>query len=57
MEYVGAAFGPVVNSPNMDKGITTHAININYNYYMENIKNLTINTTNILHLFKRILQT
>ena len=38
MEYLGAG-GPVMNSPNVDKGITTLAININLNYSMENIKN------------------
>ena len=38
MEYLGVG-GPVVNSPNVDKGITTLAMNINLNSYMKNIKN------------------
>ena len=41
MEYLGAG-GPVANSPNVDKGITTLAMNINLNSYMENIKNRTL---------------
>ena len=52
MEYV-AAGGPVVNSPNVDKGITVLAINMNLNSYIENI----INTTNISQLFKITLET
>ena len=50
LEYLGAG-GSVVNSANVNKGITALAININLNFYMENIK------TNILQLFKRRLQT
>ena len=38
MVYLGAD-GTVVNSPNVDKGITTLAINLNLNSYMKNIKN------------------
>ena len=38
MEYLGAG-GPVVNSPNVDKGITSFAMNVNLNSYMENIDN------------------
>ena len=38
MEYLGAG-GSVVNSPSVDKRITTPAINLNLNSYMENIKN------------------
>ena len=41
MEYLGAG-GPVVNSPNVDKGITTLAMDINLNSYMENIKIRTL---------------
>ena len=40
MEYLGAG-GPVVNSPNFDKGITTFAVYINLNSYIEKIKNTT----------------
>ena len=38
MEYLGAG-RPVVNFPNVGKGITTLAMNMNLNSYMENIKN------------------
>ena len=41
MEYLGAV-GPVVNSPNVDKGIPTFAVDIKVNSYMENIKNRTL---------------
>ena len=41
MEYLGAGRA-AVNSPNVDKGITTLAININLNSSMENIKNRTL---------------
>ena len=41
MEYLGAG-GPVKNFPNVEKGITTLAININLNSYMENIKKRTL---------------
>ena len=41
MEYLGAS-GLVVNSPNVDKGITTLAMDINLNSYMENIKIRTL---------------
>ena len=41
MEYLGAG-GTAVNSPNVDKGITALAININLNSSMENIKNRTL---------------
>ena len=44
MEYLGAG-GPVVNSPNVDKGITTLAINLNLNLY----KFLTWKTLKIEH--------
>ena len=37
MEYLGAD-GPAVNFPNVHKGIT--AMNANFNYYMENMKNV-----------------
>ena len=46
MEYLGAG-GSIVNSPNVDKVITTLAMNINLNSFMENI----------LQLFQRTLQT
>ena len=38
MEYL-AAGGTVVNSPNVDKGITTLAVYGNLNSYIKNIKN------------------
>ena len=41
MEYLGAG-GPVVNSPNVNKGTTTFAMNINLNSYMKDIKNRTL---------------
>ena len=41
MEYLGAG-EPIVNSPNVDKGITTLAISINLNSYIENFKNRTL---------------
>ena len=41
MEYLGAG-GPVVNSPNVDKVITTLAMNINLSSSMENINNRTL---------------
>ena len=41
MEYLGAGGPAVVNSPNVDKGITTLAMNINVKSYMESIKNGT----------------
>ena len=41
MEYLGVG-GPVVNSPNVDKGITTLTINVNLKSYIENIKNRTL---------------
>ena len=41
MEYL-AAGEPVVNSSNVDKGITTLAMNINLNIYIENTKNRTL---------------
>ena len=40
MEYLDVG-GPLMNSPNVDKGTTTLATNINLNSYMENIKNRT----------------
>ena len=43
MEDLGAG-GPVVNSPNVDKGIAVLAMNINLNSYTENIKNSTLQT-------------
>ena len=39
MTMVVGASGPVVNSPYVNKGITTLATNINLNSYVENIKN------------------
>ena len=38
MEYLDAG-RPVMDSPNIDKGITTLAMNENLNSYMKNIKN------------------
>ena len=40
VEYLGVS-GPVVNSVNVDKGITTLAINVNLDFYIENIRNRT----------------
>ena len=37
MEYLRPG-GPVVNSQNVDTGITTLAMNVNFNSYMEKIK-------------------
>ena len=37
MKYLGAD-GPKVNSTNVKKGITTLAMNINLNYYLETLK-------------------
>ena len=37
MEYPGRG-DPLVNSPNVDKGITALAINISLNSYIENIE-------------------
>ena len=51
MEYVDAA-GPVVNSPNINKGITL-AINLNPNSYMENIKNRTLQTLKTFRTFSK----
>ena len=39
-EYLGAS-GPVLNFPNVDKRITTLAVNVNLNSYIENTKNVT----------------
>ena len=47
------ASGPVVNSPNVDKGITTLALNINLNSYMENIKNRTLQTLQTFYNFSK----
>ena len=52
MEYLGAG-GPVVNSPNVDKGTTTLAMNINLNSYMENIKNRTLWTLQTFYNFSK----
>ena len=41
MEYLGVG-GPVVNSPNVEKGVTTLAMNISLNSYTEKIKNRTL---------------
>ena len=38
MKLISGAGEPVVNPPSVDKGITTLAVNINLNSYMENIK-------------------
>ena len=42
MEYLGAG-GPVMNSSNVDKGITTLATNIDLNSYLENTNKNIIN--------------
>ena len=49
MEHLGAS-GPAVNSPNVDKGIITLAMNINLNSYMESIKNRTLQTLQTFHI-------
>ena len=41
MEYLCVG-GPVMNFPNVDKGIATLAININLSSYTEHIKNRTL---------------
>ena len=46
MEYLDAG-GPVVNSPNVDKGITTGF------YKIENIKNRTLKTLQTCHIFSK----
>ena len=43
MKYLGAG-GFLANHPNVDKGITAIAINVNLISYAENIKNSTIQT-------------
>ena len=52
MEYLGAG-EPVVNSPNVNKEITTLAINIILNSYIENIKNKTLQILQIFHTFSK----
>ena len=41
MEYLNVS-GSAVNSVNVDKGITTLAINLNLDSYIENIRNRTL---------------
>ena len=41
IENLGAG-GPVVNSPSVDRGITTLAIKLNLNSYMGNINSRTL---------------
>ena len=58
MKLISGAGEPVVNPPSVDKGITTLAVNINLNSYMENILTKNIKSTNnISNLFKRTFQT
>ena len=52
MEYLGAG-GQVVNSPNVNKGITALGININLNSYIENIKNKILWTLQTFHTISR----
>ena len=51
-EYLGAG-GPVVNSLNVNRGITTLTININLNSYIENIKNRTLKTLQTFYTFSK----
>ena len=47
-----SAVGSVVNSPNVNKGITAHAININlgsYNSYIENFKTRALEKLKTFH--------
>ena len=41
MEYPGV-HGPVVISPNVDKEITTLAVSVNFDSYIENHENRTL---------------
>ena len=52
MEYLGAG-EPVVNFLNVDKGIITHAIKINLNSSIKDIKNRTISTLQIFQTFSK----
>ena len=52
MEYLGES-GPVENSPNVGKGITTVAKNINLSFYMEKIKNKTLKTLQTFYNFSK----
>ena len=52
MEYLGAG-GQVVNSPNVNKGITALGININLNSYIENIKKKILWTFQTFHTISR----
>ena len=49
MEYLDAG-GPVVNSSNAGKRITTLGINLDLNSYIENIKNKTLQTLKSFHI-------
>ena len=52
MEYLDAG-GPVVNSSNAGKRITTLGINLHLNSYIENIKNKTLQTLKSFHNFSK----
>ena len=52
MEYLDAG-GPVVNSSNAGKRITTLGINLDLNSYIENIKNKTLQTLKSFHTFSK----
>ena len=52
MEYLGAG-EPVVNFLNVDKGITTLAIEINLNSSIKDIKNRTVSTLQIFQTFSK----
>ena len=52
MKYLGAG-GPVKNSLNIDKAITTLAINTNLKSYIEDINNRTIQTLQTFHTFSK----
>ena len=52
MEYLGAG-GPVVNYPNVNKGINTFAMNVNLSLYMENIKNRPLYTLQSFYNFSK----
>ena len=54
MTMVVGASGPVVNSPYVNKGITTLATNINLILMWKTLKINIINSTNISRLFKTL---
>ena len=53
MKLISGAGEPVVNPPSVDKGITTLAVNINLNSYMENIKKRTLKALATFQTFSK----